>query len=346
MGLASAWLTLAAGASAAPAADDDLLFQSNRSENRFDFYRMSGDGRRAQPVLAQAASVDAMAWSPDGRHVLYTATRPGSHQTVYVTSLVDGSTRQLSHDAAPNMEPTWSADGKSVAYVSFRGGSRKIYLVNVDGSNERRLTRSQADDELSPRFSPDGSRVAYLIGSTQFATRVAVADLRSGEAGMVNPAAARSIESSAEWSPDGRQLLFGAKRGEGVQLVVMGADGSARRQLTPDAERAGQAQWSPDGQQIVYLAVAADAARQGLYVMNSDGTGRRKVHGGDHDIMSARWSANGQRIFFIEHLPAGGQIFSIGVDGADLRKLSGGEGFDVNIQVCCNRVAAQRVSAR
>lgn len=341
-----ALLGLANAAAATPAASDDLLFMSNRGDSVYAFYRMGADGSRVQRVLPERDRTEAMSWSPDGQSVVYAAKRKGQHQRIYVTSLVDGSTRQLTDDPMPSMEPAWSPDGRTIAFVSMRGQSRQIYLIDSDGRNERRLTTAANDDELAPQFSPDGRQVAYLASESTTAPRVHVADLRTGSTRMVSQSPQRRIEAAASWSPDGQHLLFSQKQGDGAQIVVMRADGSDRRLLSPPTAMSGQAQWSPDGQRILYLGVHADGTRQALYLVNLDGSGTRKVYGGEHDVMEARWSSEGRRIYFVEHLPTGGQIHAIDADGRDVRRLSRSEGFDVNIQVCCSKPAPQRVSAR
>ena len=320
-------------------ARDELLFLSNRDGSRFQMFRMAAEGGAAQRLLAEPLEVESPNWSPDGQRVVYAATRPGAgHQKIFVTNLVDGSTRQLTNDSLPSAEPEWSPDGRTIAYVAMQADGRKIMLIDSDSGIQRRLTNSTDDDEISPRFSPDGGKVAFLAGNARSAPRVSVTDLKSGMSRMVSDNPERSLESPAQWSPDGQRLVFSQKLGPGNQIVTMNADGQMRRVLTAAASRSGQPQWSPDGQFILYLSVPMDAARQALYVMDADGSHARKVYGADHDVMDANWSTDGQRLYFVEQLPSGGQIHVVNLDGSNLQRLSRGEGFDVGVQVCCTRV--------
>lgn len=334
-----------AGSAGAP---DDLLFVSNRQGSVFELYRMAADGGPAQRVVPERGEAGEMSWSPDGSKVLYTAARAGAQLNIFVSSVDKPSTQQLTHDALPSTEPTWSPDGKTIAFVSSRDGSRRIYLMDADGGHQRRLTDALNDDEFTPRFSPDGSKLVYIAGNSRLISpRIAMADLVSGKSSIVSDYPERAIESAPAWSPDGTRLLFTLIKGQTSHLFVMAADGRGRTQLTPpESVRNGQPAWSPDGRRILYLSVSAETARRNLLLMNADGSEQRKLYASDNDVMDAHWSTDGQRIFYVEQLASGGKIFSTDLAGRNIRRLSGSEGFDLNIQVCCSRPSAHMASVR
>jgi len=343
-------LSVAEGAAAAapPAATDELLFFSNRLNSRFMPYRMSPDGKHVTRVFADLREAgDEISWSPDGQQVLYTSTRDGRFQNIFVTNLLDEQSRQLTRDPLPATNPAWAPDGRSIAYVSSRDGSRRLYVMDSNGNNQRRVTKTDGLDEINPVFSPDGSKIAYLsIGDSGLASRIAVADLRSGKASIVSVNTERSLEASPAWSPDSSQLLFTVIKGQTSHLYVMGADGSNRTRLTKMDGRHGGPQWSPDGKQVLYLAIPSDSARQGLYVMDATGSNVEKLRGGDHDVMDARWSADGKHIYFVQQLDEGGKIFSLDRSTGLVSRLSGNEGFDVGIRLCCGNDFAKRTVAQ
>src|SRR5262245_58722627 len=61
-------------------------------------------------------------------------------------------------------------------------------------------------------------------------------------------------------SPDGRTVAYQvvtpdwSKDGLTVQVWVVAADGSGRRQLTKDAASSRSARWSPDGRRLAFLS--------------------------------------------------------------------------------------------
>jgi TolB protein len=326
------------GARASPASSNELLFMSNREDSLFQLFRMDDNGRRVSRVLPIAGEAGEMTWSPDGTQVLYTAARGSPFQQVFVTALGDGQTRQLTSDRLPASEPVWAPDGKTVAFVSSRDGGRKVYLMDLTDGRARRLTNSM-DDETSPRFSPDGRKLAFLASGNGYLPRVHVFDLTNGTVQLVSNAAPadRTIEANPVWSPSGDRLLYTLIKSQTAHMLVVAADGTGRTALTRGPSTNTDAQWSPDGRQISYLSNAAGTARMHLYLMNADGSDVRKLHGDSFDLMSPRWSVDGQRLFFVELLPVGGKIFSMPATGGSPQRLSGAEGVDANIQVCCQR---------
>jgi Tol biopolymer transport system component len=95
-----------------------------------------------------------------------------------------------------------------------------------------------------------------------------------------------------------------------------------RGPATPAVVRDGAPHWSPDGREIVFFSERQNG-KADLFVMSADGTGRRAVmETPDVDEGAPSWSPDGQRLAFDSDRHGNFEIFTVGVDGRDLRRLT------------------------
>jgi Tol biopolymer transport system component len=90
-------------------------------------------------------------FSPDGKRIAY-AKSNASNWDIYVMSLVDGTTKRLTTNAAPDMHPTWSADGSKIAFTSSRSGAVQVWTVPSNGGTQVRITNTSVTEQ-TPAWS-------------------------------------------------------------------------------------------------------------------------------------------------------------------------------------------------
>jgi TolB protein len=72
----------------------------------FQIYLMNPDGSEIQQMTTSGANEDP-AWSPDGRHLVFTSSRSGT-KDVYVMHADGSGQKRLTRNARNNFGPDWS----------------------------------------------------------------------------------------------------------------------------------------------------------------------------------------------------------------------------------------------
>ena len=197
----------------------------------------------------------------------------------------------------------WTADSRRILYSEPLTADldADLYAVHVRSGRTTNLTREAVVDgtgiqSSQPTVSPDGRHVVYSRGSLG-PTR---ADLYRRDIDGTDPVqltAAPLNDIAADYSPDGRRLVFHSNRDGDADIYTMRAaiegPGNPAVNLTnglrsktesemPSQERAPS--FSPDGRQIAFwwFTRPADGPAAGftdgdIYRMRSDGTRVRNL---------------------------------------------------------------------
>jgi Tol biopolymer transport system component len=121
-----------------------------------DVYVMNADGSRLRALIRDAWPV-GLAWSPDGRRIVFVRRRDGNPD-LYIMNADGSGQRRLTRTGTSEVAPAWSPDGRKIAFVRKRRGvSEEIHIMNANGSQQQRLSRSG----VQPLWSPDGQFVTF-----------------------------------------------------------------------------------------------------------------------------------------------------------------------------------------
>ena len=225
----------------------------------------------------------------------------------------------------------WSPDGTQLAVTIFPTGldeQRSLWVMKADGSDAKQI--AQAENVSAPSWSPDGQWVTY---SAKIGNQTSIHLVRpdGSEDVTIHAEAAEGTFAifSAQFSPDGTEILFDRGTDAGYDIFVMATDGSNVRRLT-DSGNDYDPYWSPDGSKIVFTredashANATTTPTSDIFVMDADGSHvTRLTHAAPQDtFLGAVWSPDGTKIAYnAGRTGSAGTVVVMNADGSDPTEL-------------------------
>jgi Tol biopolymer transport system component len=269
-----------------------LIFQSTRDGRGCDqIYTMNIDGSDVRMVSNGDGRTTCSYFYPGAEQILYSSTHLGDKQcppkpdlsrgyvwAVYDTfdifiANADGSNlKQLTRTPGYDAETTITLDGKKLVFTSIRDGDLDIYTMNADGSNVKRLTTELGYDG-GPFWSYDGKQIVYRAHHPQ--TEAAKADYVSLlKQNLIRPTV--------------------------LEIWVMNADGSNKRQVTSNGKANFGPYFFPDGKRIIFSSNMDDPAGRNfdLYKINVDGTGLERLTFNETFDGFPMFSPDGKKLVF------------------------------------------------
>jgi len=249
-----------------------LIFQSTRDDVKCDqMFTMNLDGSDVHMVSTGKGRTTCGYFYPSGKKILYSSTHLADAQcpprpdfskgyvwAVYsgydiFTANPDGSNlKQLTTTSGYDAEATVSEDGKKIVFTSLRNGDLDIYSMDASGKHVKQLTRELGYDG-GPFFSPDREWIIYRA---------------------YHPTNEKEI---AEYKELLKQNLI---RPTSLELWIMKADGSGKRQIT----NLGAASFAPSffrsGKRIIFSSNQGSTGGMGnfeLYAISLDGTNLERI---------------------------------------------------------------------
>jgi Tol biopolymer transport system component len=170
---------------------------------------------------------------------------------IFASGLDGSNLRQLTTTDGYDAEATISPQGDRIVFTSARDGDLELYSMALDGSDVVRLTDRIGYDG-GAFFSPDGSKIIWR---------------------------AHYPEEGAEADDYLALLEQGLLRPGELDIWVMNADGTGKRQVTDIGGASFAPFWHPSGDKILFSSNYEDPEGRefDIYMIGLDGTGLTRI---------------------------------------------------------------------
>jgi Tol biopolymer transport system component len=205
---------------------------------------------RGQPrrLTHQDSYISGIAWTADGRSVLYAASRDSTVNLFLWRAPISGSAKPERLDLAGSQaqHPAISRVGNRLAYVQV-GIDIDIWEAGAAAKNFISSTLF----ELSPQFSPDGKRIAFS-STRSGGSEIWVCGWDGSNPVQLTNGPGRN-QGTPRWSPDSRWIAFDSLGGDGRwEIYVIDAAGGQPRRITPHRSNGYIPSFSRDGSWIYF----------------------------------------------------------------------------------------------
>jgi tricorn protease len=201
--------------------------------------------------------------SQDGKLIAFI-----SRGELFVTGVDEyATTKQITHTAQAERNPSFSKDGRSIVYASERDGYWNLYQATIERKEdynfayatlieEKPLFDNDGIERIAPCYSPDGKEIAFIENRSV----LKVYNLASKQVRQITDGRQHyetdDYGFSYEWSPDGQWFaltLISHMRDPYSDIGIVKADGSKTiYNITESAYIDGSPHWAMEGNAIIY----------------------------------------------------------------------------------------------
>ncbi len=269
-----------------------LIFQSTRDGRACDqIYTMNIDGSDVRMVSTGKGRTTCSYFFQNGKRITYSSTHLASAECPpkpdfskgYVWAIYPGydlfsaapdgdDIKQITRTPGYDAEAVISPNGKKITFTSMRDGDLDIYTIDLDGKNVKRLTNEIGYDG-GPFWSYDSQWIVFRAHHPK--TEKDIADYKVLlKENLIRPTA--------------------------LDIWVMKADGSNKRQITNNGKANFAPYFFPDGKRVIFASNMADPRGRDfdLYAINVDGTGLERITSNPTFDGFPMFSPDGKKLVF------------------------------------------------
>ncbi len=185
----------------------DQLAYLSRKDSQRSFWSIDLPSNTKKRLTSLDADVDWVKLSPDGTRLAFHSRSTELGVNLWVMTLADGESRQMTFGAEFMGFPCWSQDSEWLAFQSKAGDESHLMVISAAGGEPLQLT-SESGQNWPFSFSPDGDKVAFAAlrdgeWNLRWVSRSTGREQRLTESPRLN-----AYVRYPAWSPKGHQIVY------------------------------------------------------------------------------------------------------------------------------------------
>jgi serine/threonine protein kinase len=209
----------------------------NTAEEGFGIFLISPEtGERRRLTSPPNLMADATPkFSPNGRAIAFMRFRNPSAQNLFLVRVSGAEPNQLTFLDSFMAGLSWTPDGQQIVFASSSPdvAGFTLWRVPANRGQAERLAGLSGGNQMVPAVAPRGNRLAYVQSggsSGIWQLRLSSPIVTAGPPTKL--VSSTRLQSGAQYSPDGRRIVFISARTGTAQLWACDSDGSNAMELT------------------------------------------------------------------------------------------------------------------
>ncbi|MCE5309744.1 MAG: serine/threonine-protein kinase [Acidobacteriales bacterium] len=205
---------------------------------------------RARALTDQHQHIIGIAWTADGRSVIYAAGQDLTIPYLWRVAISGtGKPERLDLTGPQSRHPAISRSGNRLAYDQG-GADADIWKFEAGAPAKNFIASTLADG--NPQFSPDGKKIVFASSRSGSGMEIWVCNRDGSNPVQLTDRLGRH-QGSPRWSPDSRWIAFDSQGEDGRwRIYVIDAAGGQARLLTTQPFNENIPSWSRDGKWIYF----------------------------------------------------------------------------------------------
>jgi Tol biopolymer transport system component/DNA-binding winged helix-turn-helix (wHTH) protein len=278
--------------------------------------------RLAKPVFSVPQR--KLAWSPNGKWLIFTQTEPTGNDILSLLSLESGAVRSAYPRSDARFEdanPAFSADGRWLAFARFHSPGTSTILIQritdrVEPEGKPVAVTNVGPNPHSPAWNQDGKRLLFIDGHSVKEFEI------GGSTSLV-------YDSDSEFHglTVGVSRIIAVRSSENSDIFVLPLQPGGLAAAGPPSPLIQSTainrlpRYSPDGSHLAYVSYRSGSGE--IWVADADGQNERQLTNlRAHIAGFPRWSPDGKRIAFHARVPSHSQIYVLDVASGIPRQLT------------------------
>jgi TolB protein len=219
-----------------------IIYNSNDTLRKFSIRAVKPNG---EEVSIDTKGMEEFILSPDGTKALYTL-KDNNNRYIGVFDLNKETNRLLISNSSYNGRPDWSPNGNYFSFISDRDGNNELYVYDFKKTTSKRLTESEKSEKYTSWMS-DSKTIVYTYHYSDERDNehndIFSIDVKSQKKHQITND--KKFYQEIDVSPDGKKIVFHAKRNGKDHLYIIGINGKNEKQITTKEAYHGEPEWIP-----------------------------------------------------------------------------------------------------